>query len=215
MTGWNERVVAALEATLAKLVAGIGVTGVVFDKDIDIGDIHLLNIAEAKVNPATEDKQDDIVTALGTPAQAGEVATAIPDPATATLQGTGNTALGLIQTAVQALAPVGLTIKRAAISAAAQGDNQLVALVADKKIRVLGVFLVAKEAVDVTFYTGAQATGTPLSGTISLTDYEGFVLPPPTTPAMHWMETAAGELLNLYLSAAKQVSGCLLYYEEA
>lgn len=31
----------------------VHVTGLEFDKDIDIGDVHLLNIADAKINPAT------------------------------------------------------------------------------------------------------------------------------------------------------------------
>lgn len=106
-----------------------------------------------------------------------------------------------------------ITVKRAKIDAAASGDNELVALVAEKKICVLALILVAKEAVDATFYSGAQASGTALTGAISLADNEGFVLPSPTDPRLHWIETAAGANLNLYLSAAKQVSGCLIYYE--
>jgi len=106
-----------------------------------------------------------------------------------------------------------ISVKRAAISASSGGDNELVVAVSEKKIKVLAVFLVAKEAVDITFYSDNQSGGTALTGTISLTDNEGFVLPGPTNPGMHWMETAAGKKLNLYLSAAKQVSGCLLYYE--
>ena len=50
--------------------------------DIDIGDVHLLDTADAEVNPATKESVDAVATALGTPAQAGEVAAAIPDPAT-------------------------------------------------------------------------------------------------------------------------------------
>ena len=106
-----------------------------------------------------------------------------------------------------------ITVKRAKIDAAAGGDNELVAVVSGKKICVLGLILVAKEAVDVTFYSDVQATGTALTGTISLVDNEGFVLPGPIATELHWLETAAGKKLNLYLSAAKQVSGCLTYYE--
>jgi len=105
------------------------------------------------------------------------------------------------------------TVKRAGIDAAASGDNELVAAVTGKKICVLGLILVAKEAVDATIYSDVQSGGTALTGTISLADNEGFVLPPPTSAEMHWLETASAKKLNLHLSAAKQVSGCLLYYE--
>jgi len=37
----------------------------VVDPDIDIGDVHLLNLLNAKIDPATEQKQDAIITALG------------------------------------------------------------------------------------------------------------------------------------------------------
>ena len=46
-------------ATLASTV------NVTLDADVDIGDIHLLNIANAKIDPATEQKQNDIITAIG------------------------------------------------------------------------------------------------------------------------------------------------------
>lgn len=46
-------------ATLASTV------NVTLDADVDIGNIHLLNIANAKIDPATEQKQDDIITAIG------------------------------------------------------------------------------------------------------------------------------------------------------
>ena len=71
------------------------------DAEVDIGKVNLMNKADATIDPATEDKQDTIITGigavnttLGTPAQAGEYAAANPDPATATLQGTINTTLG-------------------------------------------------------------------------------------------------------------------------
>jgi len=108
-----------------------------------------------------------------------------------------------------------VTVKRKAISAAGNGDNQLVALVADTKIKVLALCLIAAEAVTATLYSGAQATGTALTGAIPLAANGGFVLPAPADPDAHWLETLAGKNLNLFLSAAKQVSGCLLYFEEA
>ena len=105
-------------------------------------------------------------------------------------------------------------VKRAAINAASSGDNEIVAAVSGKKIKVLSMLLVATEAVNATVYSGPQATGAALTGAIGLGDNGGFVLNAPTNEWMHWMETTAGAKLNLYLSAAKQVSGTVLYYEE-
>ena len=105
-------------------------------------------------------------------------------------------------------------VKRAVINAASSGDNQIVAAVTGKKIKILSMLLIATEAVSVTVYSGLQATGDALTGAIGLGDNGGFVLNSPTNEWMHWMETTAGAKLNLYLSAAKQVSGTVLYYEE-
>lgn len=117
---------------------------------------------------------------------------------------------GLLQ---QFTTPVGITIQRAVISASTSGDNTLVAAVTGKKIKVLAVILVVSGDVDVRFESGAG--GSALTGIISLAqDGNGFILPS-TLPGFHWFETAAGELLNLELSDAVQVSGCLLYYSEA
>lgn len=103
-------------------------------------------------------------------------------------------------------------IKRAAISAASSGDNTLVAAVTGKKIKVLSLILVAAGDVDVRLESGAG--GTALTGVIELAAAgNGFVLPP-SFPGYHWVETAAGSLLNLELSLAVQVSGCIVYYED-
>jgi hypothetical protein len=107
----------------------------------------------------------------------------------------------------------GKTIKRAAISAASSGDNTLVAAVADKKIKVLSVLLVAADEVTVRFESGAS--GTALTGVMSLAANAGFVLPAPADPSNHWFETGVNTLLNLELGGAVQVSGVLSYYEEA
>jgi len=106
-----------------------------------------------------------------------------------------------------------VTVKRAAISAASSGNNTLVTAVAGKKIKVLGIILVVSGDVDVRLESGAD--GTALTGVISLAaDGNGFVLP--VAPiGYHWVETAAAALLNLELSAAVQVSGVLVYHEEA
>lgn len=104
------------------------------------------------------------------------------------------------------------TIVRAVISGATSGDNTIVAAVTGKKIKVLSLVVIAAGDVDVRFESGAG--GTALTGVASLaTDGNGFVLPP-SMPGYHWFETAAGVLLNMELSAAVQVSGCIVYYVE-
>ena len=102
-------------------------------------------------------------------------------------------------------------IKRAVISAATSGNNTLVAAVTGKKICVLGMLLVATADVDVRLESGAD--GTALTGVMEMAAAgNGFVLPM-STVGYHWVETAAGSLLNLELSGAVQVSGLLVYYE--
>ena len=106
------------------------------------------------------------------------------------------------------------TTYRAAVSAAGAGDNTLVAAAgAGLKIKVLGLILVASGDVDVRLEDGAG--GAALTGVISLaTDGNGFVLPM-TFPGYHWIQTSDNTLLNLELSGAVQVSGCIVYIQEA
>lgn len=108
---------------------------------------------------------------------------------------------------------LGNTVLRAAISASTSGDNTLVAAVAGKKTKVLGLVLIASGDVDVRLESGAG--GTALTGVISLAaDGNGFVLPM-ALPGMHWLETGVNTLLNLELSAAVQVSGLIVYEQSA
>lgn len=95
----------------------------------------------------------------------------------------------------------------ASIAAASSGDNTLVAAQgASNKIRVVSLVLVADGAVDVRFESGAA--GTALTGQMALTTNSGFTLP---YNPVGWFETAANTLLNLELSAAVGVNGCLTY----
>jgi hypothetical protein len=99
--------------------------------------------------------------------------------------------------------------KYASIDAALSGDNTLVAAAgAGIKIRVVSVFIVAAGAVNVRFESGAG--GTALTGQMNLTTNSGFTLP--FNPA-GWFETADNALLNLELSAAISVDGCVTYVE--
>lgn len=116
---------------------------------------------------------------------------------------TAKLATDTIQNGLTALTP-----KFAVIDAATSGDNTLVASVAGKKIRVLALFLVAAGTVTTRFESGAG--GTALTGQMNLVANSGFSLP---FNPVGWFETAATTLLNLELSAAVSVDGCLTYVE--
>lgn len=105
------------------------------------------------------------------------------------------------------------TIARAVISAATSPNNTLIAAAGSGvKNKVLGLILIASGDVDVRLESAAG--GTALTGVISLAaDGNGFVLPM-AMPGHHWIETGDNALLNLELSAAVQVSGCIVYYQE-
>ncbi len=104
-------------------------------------------------------------------------------------------------------------VLRAAVSGATSGNNTLVAAVTGKKIKVLGLVLVAAGAVTVRLESGAG--GTALTGVMSLTANGGLQLVwPMSEPGYPWVETAAGSLLNMELGGAVQVSGVIVYYTE-
>ena len=101
-----------------------------------------------------------------------------------------------------------LTPKFAVIDDASSGDNEIVAAVTGKKVRVLALFLVASGAVTARFESGSG--GTALTGQMSLAANGGFVLP---FNPVGWFETASATLLNLELSGATSVDGSLVYVE--
>lgn len=96
----------------------------------------------------------------------------------------------------------------AVIDESSSGNNTLVAAVPTKKIRVLALFLVVTDAIVVRFEDGAS--GTALSGQMSLANNSGFVLP---YNPLGWFETGVNTLLNMELDDSKQVSGTLQYVE--
>lgn len=98
--------------------------------------------------------------------------------------------------------------KYAVIDDASSGDNEIVALVASRKIRVLSMFMISAGTVAARFES--DAAGTALTGQMNLIANSGFVLP--FNPA-GWFETVAGESLNLELSDAISVDGSLTYIE--
>ncbi len=101
-----------------------------------------------------------------------------------------------------------LTPKFAAINVSTSGNNTLVAAATDRKIRVLACFLIVGGTVNVRFESGAD--GTALTGQMEMTAQSGFTLP---FNPVGWFETASEVLLNLELSAAVSVDGCLVYIE--
>lgn len=106
----------------------------------------------------------------------------------------------------QHLAAVGEVFK-AAISAASSGDQQLVAAVTGKKIRVLSMQFLCTAAVTV----GFESNGSPdtaLTGVMSFPDNGGMVLP---HNPLGWFETNLSEALHITLGDAIQVSGSLTY----
>ena len=98
-------------------------------------------------------------------------------------------------------------IKRAAISGAA-ANNELVAAVAGKKIRVLALTVIALTSVGIRFEDGSG--GTALTGVMTVADNGAIAFS--YTP-MGWFETSVNTALNMELSGTVQVSGALIYQE--
>ena len=101
-----------------------------------------------------------------------------------------------------------LTPKFAKIVASSSGATQVVAAVSLKKIRVIGVVLLANAAVNVKFQS--HTTPTDLTGLAYFGDKGGFA--PGYIPKGHF-ETLVGEALDINLSGAVAVGGWLIYLE--
>lgn len=95
---------------------------------------------------------------------------------------------------------------RANVAATASGNNEVVAAVTDKKIRVVSGILIADVYVNIKF----QSATTDKTGLFRLAPNTGFIMP--HNPS-GWTETAAGEALNLNLSATANVGGVINYVE--
>lgn len=100
--------------------------------------------------------------------------------------------------------------KYAKIVASASGATAIVAAVGSgdtaRKIRVVALSLMANGTVNVKF----QSASTDLTGIDFLVANAGKVLP---YNECGWFETAAGEVLNINLSASVAVGGHLTYVE--
>jgi len=96
--------------------------------------------------------------------------------------------------------------KYAPISAASSGNNEIVAAVTGKKIRVLSYHLSSGGTVNAKW----RSANTDKSGLIYTV--AGSQVPVAFSPLGH-LETVAGEALNLNLSGAVAVGGHLVYVE--
>lgn len=96
--------------------------------------------------------------------------------------------------------------KFALISASASGDNSIIALVAGKKIRVLGYTLVVSGAITAAFRSGTN----PLTGGMSFAANGGAAV---AISPLGQFETSSSAVLNLYLSSAMPVAGHVTYIE--
>lgn len=96
-------------------------------------------------------------------------------------------------------------IKRAKFSGNASAD--VVALVTGKKIRVLCAYFTTLTAITVKFQSGGS---TDITGAFSMGATDDLNL---GWCPVGWFETAAGEKLNLVMSAGVQTDGIIVYQE--
>jgi hypothetical protein len=104
------------------------------------------------------------------------------------------------------------TVKRKAFGVATNGDNELVAAVANKKIRVLAIWGSALTAIAVYFTSGnagavlfgdsTNAIGLPANGPLHLQHNPHG-----------WFETVAGQALDVNLSSGVKFAGGIIYVE--
>ena len=91
--------------------------------------------------------------------------------------------------------------------------NTLVDAVADHRIRVLSLRLMAVADVAVSLYSGPADMGTEIDPPAPLAARGGYVLPCPSTPDAFWFQTKKGEALTALLGTAVRCTGVLLYFE--
>lgn len=95
------------------------------------------------------------------------------------------------------------------IDAAGSGDNELVAAVTGKKIRVIALSLTMTGTL-VTIRLESSAGGAALTGQMGPLAGNSITLP---FSPVGWCETVAGQSLNMELSGAQSVDGLLVYVE--
>jgi hypothetical protein len=172
-----------LRSIYDKLVAGLGVTVANFPATQPVsGNVAVSNF------PATQ----NVAVTAAIPAGTNLLGKVAASPDTSTLYN-GTTAL---------------TPVRAALAAASNGAQTLLAATAGKKIRVLAFIVTASAAVNVKFQSGASGAGGDLTGLLYCDSKGGAVAP---FNPFGWFETNVGEELDINLSAATAVGGCYQY----
>lgn len=133
----------------------------------------------------------------GADGSASDASVAAPVPVQSSIESNQMTAGGTV-----------VTPKFATIAASTSGNNTLIAAVTSKKIRVLAAAFVSNGTVNAKFQSGAG--GTDLTGLFYTVANTGAVLP---FNSAGWFETGSNTLLNLNLSGAVAVGGCITYIE--
>jgi hypothetical protein len=198
-------------AVQATLQAGTNAIGkLAANSGVDIGDVDVTSVVPGTSATSLGKAQDSAVGATDT----GVAMLAVRADAAAAMTPAAGDYSTLRTDKYGALKTTNLpdavsVVKFAVIDNATSGDNTIVAAAGvGVKIRVLSVFLMSAGTTTVRFESGAS--GTALTGQMNCTAQSGFVLP--FNPA-GWFETATNTLLNLELSAAISVDGCLTYVE--
>lgn len=101
-------------------------------------------------------------------------------------------------------------LSEAAINFAAGGDNTIIAGVTSQGIYVYKYFLVVSAAVTLQFWDGPSASGTALTGVISLAANEAMVFTFDTRP---WYSVTLGNNFVIAASNNTQVSGRVYYLQ--
>lgn len=144
------------------------------------------------------------------PDQVGEVHQDPVNAARSYIRLTDGTLLLLAQTAAVTLRQ--LERKYASIATTASGNNTIVAAVVGKRIRVTGYMIGTDSGGGGTdIQWRSSPAGAFLTGPIHID--KSAVIPYPGTISGPALETAVGEALVLYLSAAKNISGHVTYLE--
>jgi len=102
------------------------------------------------------------------------------------------------------------TVKRGIISESASGQNNILAAVASKSIRVLSYNFVVADDVVVTFYSDGAGTPVAISGAKTFSANGGMVAP---RNVDGWFQTGSGKTFDVNLSAAVLVGGEFTYIE--
>ena len=119
-----------------------------------------------------------------------------------------NNLVGIIETGRMSSNGVMLTAGYAVINASGT-NNTLVAAIATRKIRVLAYNMISQVGVNAQFQSGTGASNL-LTGVYFISSNGGLVAP---YCPVGWFESSGNSLLNLKLSAAQSIGGCMTYLE--